>query len=161
MDVKHVRDYLLAKPEAIEDYPFGPEVMVFKVKGKMFALLSVTGGKNSDQRPQMNLKCDPLEATQLRDVFDDVVAGYHMNKKHWMKKQDHCRHLWRHLCLMNSIRSSKNLPCRTPGSSKKTGGLALSHMRGHCKILPLPRHCLPRMRWPSRLRRGTLTSTSR
>lgn len=83
MDVKHVRDYLLAKPEAIEDYPFGPEVVVFKVKGKMFALLSVTGGKNSDQRPQMNLKCDPLEATQLRDVFDDVVAGYHMNKKHW------------------------------------------------------------------------------
>ena len=83
MDVKHVRDYLLTKPEAIEDYPFGPEVVVFKVKGKMFALLSVTGGKNSDQRPQMNLKCDPLEATQLRDVFDDVVAGYHMNKKHW------------------------------------------------------------------------------
>ena len=83
MDVKHVRDYLLTKPEAIEDYLFGPEVMVFKVKGKMFALLSVTGGKNSDQRPQMNLKCDPLEATQLRDVFDDVVAGYHMNKKHW------------------------------------------------------------------------------
>lgn len=83
MDVEQVRDYLLAKPEAIEDYPFGPDVMVFKVKGKMFALLSAAGGKNPDQRAQMNLKCDPLEATQLRDVFDDVVAGYHMNKKHW------------------------------------------------------------------------------
>ena len=57
--------------------------MVFKVKGKMFALLSSVGGKNPDKRAQMNLKCDPLEATQLRDVFDDVIAGYHMNKKHW------------------------------------------------------------------------------
>ena len=83
MNTEQVRNYLLSKPEAEEDFPFGIDVMVFKVKGKMFALLSVTGGKNSDQRPQMNLKCDPLEATQLRDVFDDVVAGYHMNKKHW------------------------------------------------------------------------------
>ena len=83
MDVKRVRDYLLAKPEAEEDFPFGPDVMVFKVKGKMFALLSGSGSKDSDKGPQMNLKCDPLEAIQLRDVFDDVVAGYHMNKKHW------------------------------------------------------------------------------
>jgi predicted DNA-binding protein (MmcQ/YjbR family) len=83
MDAKQVRDYLLSKPEAVEDFPFGPDVMVFKVKGKMFALLSGDGGKNPDKRPQMNLKCDPLEATQLRDVFDDVIPGYHMNKKHW------------------------------------------------------------------------------
>ena len=83
MDVKHVREYLLAKPEAEEYFPFGPGVMVFKVKNKMFALVSEAGGKNSDKRPQMNLKCDPLEAIQLRDVFDDVIAGYHMNKKHW------------------------------------------------------------------------------
>ena len=83
MYAKQVRDYLLSKPEAIQDFPFGPDVMVIKVKGKMFALLSENGGKNSTQRPQMNLKCDPLEATQLRDVFDDVIPGYHMNKKHW------------------------------------------------------------------------------
>lgn len=83
MNAKQVRDYLLSKPEAVEEFPFGPEVMVFKVKNKMFALLSGESGKNPDKRPQMNLKCDPLEATQLRDVFDDVVAGYHMNKKHW------------------------------------------------------------------------------
>jgi len=83
MDMKYAREYLLAKPEAKEDFPFGPDVIVFKVKSKMFALLSSPGGKNTDKRPQMNLKCDPLEATQLRDVFDDVVAGYHMNKKHW------------------------------------------------------------------------------
>jgi predicted DNA-binding protein (MmcQ/YjbR family) len=78
-----VRQYLLSKPEAEETFPFGDEVMVFKVKGKMFALLSHEGGKHNNSRPQINLKCDPMEATQLRDVFDDVVAGYHMNKKHW------------------------------------------------------------------------------
>ena len=83
MTAASAREYLLSKPEAVEDYPFGPDVMVFKVKGKMFALLSSVGGKNPDKRAQMNLKCEPLEATQLRDVFDDVIAGYHMNKKHW------------------------------------------------------------------------------
>lgn len=83
MNNKNVWEYLLEKPEVEESFPFGPDVMVFKVKGKVFALLSVEGGKNLNKRPQMNLKCDPLEATQLRDVFDDVVAGYHMNKKHW------------------------------------------------------------------------------
>lgn len=83
MNSQEVRDYLLAKPEAEETFPFGAEVMVFKVKGKMFALLSHEGGKHNNSRPQINLKCDPLEAMQLRDVFDDVVAGYHMNKKHW------------------------------------------------------------------------------
>jgi len=83
VNTEQVRSYLLSKPEAEEDFPFGIDVMVFKVKGKMFALLSGEGGKNPNKRPQMNLKCDPLEATQLRDVFDDVVAGYHMNKKHW------------------------------------------------------------------------------
>lgn len=83
MNKDKVRDYLLTKPEAEEDFPFGPDVMVFKVKGKMFALLSGEGGKSPNKRAQMNLKCDPLEASQLRDVFDDVVAGYHMNKKHW------------------------------------------------------------------------------
>lgn len=83
MIAEKVREYLLSKPESEEDFPFGPDVMVYKVKGKMFALLSEQGGKNSNSRAQMNLKCDPLEAIQLRDVFDDVVAGYHMNKKHW------------------------------------------------------------------------------
>ena len=83
MDVKQVRDYLLSKPEAIESFPFGAEVMVFKIKNKMFALLSDKDEQNVKDRAQMNLKCDPLEAVQLRDVFNDVIAGYHMNKKHW------------------------------------------------------------------------------
>tara|TARA_B100001063_G_scaffold121284_4_gene113230 strand:+ start:1262 stop:1675 length:414 start_codon:yes stop_codon:yes gene_type:complete len=83
LDLNTVRAYLLRKPEAQEDFPFGPDAMVFKVKGKMFALLSCGSRKGSGNRPQLNLKCDPLEAIQLRDVFDDISAGYHMNKKHW------------------------------------------------------------------------------
>jgi predicted DNA-binding protein (MmcQ/YjbR family) len=83
MNANKVRDYLLLKPEAEEDFPFGPDVHVFKVKAKVFALLFMAERNNSEKRPSINLKCDPLEATQLRDVFDDVAAGYHMNKKHW------------------------------------------------------------------------------
>lgn len=83
MNSNKVREYLLSKPEAQEDFPFGPDVNVFKVKGKVFALLFMAEGKNSQKRSSINLKCDPLEATQLRDIFDDVISGYHMNKKHW------------------------------------------------------------------------------
>ncbi|MGB1090525.1 MAG: MmcQ/YjbR family DNA-binding protein [Oceanobacter sp.] len=73
-----VVQYLTSRPEAVEDYPFGPEAQVFKILGKMFALLSYRNGQN-----YLNLKCDPLEAVQLRDVFEAVQPGYHMNKKHW------------------------------------------------------------------------------
>ena len=78
MDVEAARHYLLGKPEAIEDYPFGPDVAVMKVRGKMFATLSVTAGEG-----RMNLKCDPDQALALRDLFSAVLPGYHMNKKHW------------------------------------------------------------------------------
>lgn len=73
-----LKKYLLNKPEAVEDFPFGPEVAVYKVRDKMFALI---GEENGESR--INLKCDPVEATQLRMVFDAVLPGYHMNKKHW------------------------------------------------------------------------------
>ncbi|MFL0805403.1 MAG: MmcQ/YjbR family DNA-binding protein [Agarilytica sp.] len=71
--------YLLGKPEAREDYPFGPDIAVIKVGDKMFATYS----RNSDGYIHMNLKCDPNEALALRDVFESVIPGYHMNKKHW------------------------------------------------------------------------------
>ena len=83
MDFNHAQEYLKNKPEAELCYPFDPDVLVFKVMGKMFALLSPTGGKNPDKSPQMNLKCDPIHAQELRDVFEAVIPGYHMNKKHW------------------------------------------------------------------------------
>lgn len=78
MDYQSSKKYLLSHPEAIEDYPFGPDVAVFKICNKMFATLGVENGV-----ARMNLKCDPDEANALRDVFDSVIPGYHMNKKHW------------------------------------------------------------------------------
>ncbi|WP_193165928.1 MmcQ/YjbR family DNA-binding protein [Microbulbifer hainanensis] len=78
MDYRVARDYLLSRPEAVEDFPFGPQVAVFKVKGRMYATLTVENGV-----ARTNLKCDPDEAQALRDIFTGVLPGYHMNKKHW------------------------------------------------------------------------------
>lgn len=78
MDFDAAREYLLSRPEAFEDFPFGPDVAVMKIGDRMFATLAVTNGEG-----RMNLKCDPNEAIMLRDVFDAVLPGYHMNKKHW------------------------------------------------------------------------------
>ncbi|SHF98274.1 Predicted DNA-binding protein, MmcQ/YjbR family [Microbulbifer donghaiensis] len=78
MDRKAAREYLLSRPEAKEDFPFGPDVAVFKIKGKMFATLGRLNGVDCT-----NLKCDPDEAQALRDIFTGVIPGYHMNKKHW------------------------------------------------------------------------------
>ena len=78
MTYLEAREYLLSKPEAQEDFPFAINVAVFKVRGKMFATLVET-----DSIPYTNLKCDPQEALMLRDIFPEVIPGYHMNKKHW------------------------------------------------------------------------------
>jgi predicted DNA-binding protein (MmcQ/YjbR family) len=78
MNKLQARDYLLSKPEAWEDYPFGPGPAVFKVRQKMFALLMTDKGA-----VRLNLKCDPVQAQMLRDVFEAVQPGYHMNKRHW------------------------------------------------------------------------------
>ena len=61
-----------------EETPFGPEVLVYKVKGKMFSLIAP-----QDQPIRINLKCDPDKALALRDMFESIIPGYHMNKKHW------------------------------------------------------------------------------
>lgn len=78
MTFEEFRAYSLAKPGAGEDFPFGPEVPVYKVAGKMFA-----SAREADGPPRINLKCDPDRALMLRDVFDAVIPGYHMNKRHW------------------------------------------------------------------------------
>ena len=84
MDYQQARTYLLNKPKAREDFPFGPDTAVFKIKGKMFATLMQKKDANTDHKiTQMNLKCDPEEAIMLRDVFDAVIPGYHMNKRWW------------------------------------------------------------------------------
>ena len=78
MDLAKFREYCLSKPQTTEGTPFGPDVVVFKVGGKMFALASL------DQVPATaNLKCDPDLALELRDRYEQVRPGYHMNKKHW------------------------------------------------------------------------------
>ena len=78
MNYEQARTYLLQRPESREDFPFGPDVAVFKIDKKMFATLAHNDGVAS-----MNLKCDPEQALMLRDIFDAVLPGYHMNKKHW------------------------------------------------------------------------------
>ena len=78
MDLESFREYCLSKPGATEDMPFGEDVLVFRVGGKMFALASL------DEIPATaNLKCDPDLALELRDRYEQVRPGYHMNKKHW------------------------------------------------------------------------------
>src|SRR5215468_11139944 len=78
MDLADFREYCLNKPGASEEIPFGPDVLVFKVARKMFALAAL------DELPTtVNLKCDPDLALDLRDRYEQVRPGYHMNKKHW------------------------------------------------------------------------------
>ncbi|MFE0818777.1 MmcQ/YjbR family DNA-binding protein [Streptomyces sp. NPDC058794] len=74
-----LRDFCLSFNAAVEDFPFGPEISVFKVLGKMFALSSLDGDPLT-----ANLKCDPDDAIRLRaDHPGLVVPGWHMNKRHW------------------------------------------------------------------------------
>ena len=76
--VDELRHYLLAKKGVTEEQPFGPDVLVFKVLGKMFALLAW-----QDAPLRITLKCDPDDALALRQQYAAVQPGYHMNKRHW------------------------------------------------------------------------------
>ncbi|MGA8807314.1 MAG: MmcQ/YjbR family DNA-binding protein [Thermoanaerobaculia bacterium] len=78
MNIEAFREYCLGKPAATEGTPFGPDNIVFKVAGKMFALAAL-----DEVPPAVNLKCDPDLALELRDRYEQVSPGYHMNKKHW------------------------------------------------------------------------------
>lgn len=70
--------YLMELPNAVLDYPFGDDVHVYKVEGKIFAIYFKDARSES-----INLKCDPVHAEELRSVFTEITPGYHMNKKHW------------------------------------------------------------------------------
>jgi predicted DNA-binding protein (MmcQ/YjbR family) len=78
MDHKTVEEYILSMPNAVLEYPFGEGVAVYKVNEKMYALIQ----EKSDPL-QLSLKCDPLLAKTLRERFETVMEGYHLNKKHW------------------------------------------------------------------------------
>jgi predicted DNA-binding protein (MmcQ/YjbR family) len=78
MDIEQLREYCLSKKETAEGFPFGDDTLVFKVKGKIFLIVSLN-------RPQLqfNVKCEPEKAIELREQHDAIQPGYHMNKKLW------------------------------------------------------------------------------
>ncbi len=78
MTHKKVEKYLLSMPGAKLDYPFGETAAVYKANDKMFAIVA----EKSDP-VRISLKCDPLLAETLREKYESVMPGYHLNKKHW------------------------------------------------------------------------------
>jgi predicted DNA-binding protein (MmcQ/YjbR family) len=78
MNVESLHEYCLSKPGAEDTLPFGPDTVVYKVGGNAFLLTDLD---SEDLR--FNVKCDPEKAIELREEFDCVLPGYHMNKKHW------------------------------------------------------------------------------
>ena len=78
MNIETLREYCLSKKAVTEDFPFGETTLVFRVKNKIFLLVSL------DASPlQFNAKCEPDKAVELREQYDAIQPGYHMNKKHW------------------------------------------------------------------------------
>ncbi len=78
MNIDEYRNYCLSLKGTTEDLPFDENTLVFKVKGKMFALTDI------DLFKSINLKCDPEEAIELRERYEGITPGYHMNKRHWI-----------------------------------------------------------------------------
>lgn len=77
MDLEEIRDYCLSKQCVDESSPFGEDSLVYKVLGKIFCISII-------KLPlKINLKCDPARAIELRETYEQVIPGYHMNKKHW------------------------------------------------------------------------------
>ncbi|MDX2359543.1 MAG: MmcQ/YjbR family DNA-binding protein [Crocinitomicaceae bacterium] len=77
MHIESYREYCLGKPGVTESFPFDKETLVFKVGGKMFALTGI------ELFASINLKCDPEKAIELRETYEGIIPGWHMNKKHW------------------------------------------------------------------------------
>ena len=77
MNIEKLREYCLSKKGVSESFPFDDVTLVFKVNGKMFALVNLDGDLS------INLKCDPEKAIELREHYSSVLPGYHMDKKHW------------------------------------------------------------------------------
>lgn len=77
MNVEELRDYCLQKSGVTEGFPFGEDTLVFKVGEKLFLLISLA------QSNRFNVKCDPELAVELRERYNEVIPGFHMNKVHW------------------------------------------------------------------------------
>jgi predicted DNA-binding protein (MmcQ/YjbR family) len=83
MNIEQFQEYCISLSGVTEEFPFGEEILVYKVKGKIFALTNI------DDFQSVNLKCDPENAVELRERYDGVKPGYHMNKKHWNTVEVH------------------------------------------------------------------------
>jgi predicted DNA-binding protein (MmcQ/YjbR family) len=77
MNLEEIRSHCLSKTGTTEEFPFDNQTLVFKVFGKAFLLTNI------DQPISINVKCDPELAVELREKYDTITPGYHMNKKHW------------------------------------------------------------------------------
>ncbi len=79
MTAAALRRLCLAQTDAVEEFPFGPQTSVFKVRGKMFALAALK------RKPlQVSVKCEPEVGEQLRGTYEEIEPGYHLNKRHWL-----------------------------------------------------------------------------
>ncbi|MCW3467455.1 MmcQ/YjbR family DNA-binding protein [Chitinophaga nivalis] len=83
MNLTQFQEYCLSLPGVTEEFPFGENTLVYKVSGKLFALTDLVNFES------INLKCDPETAIELRERYEGVTPGYHMNKKHWNTVETH------------------------------------------------------------------------
>lgn len=81
MNIEQYREYCIRKKGVTEHFPFDDNVLVFKVMNKMFALSGLDSWEKGE--PRVNLKCDPERAIELRETYESVNSGYHMNKRLW------------------------------------------------------------------------------
>ena len=81
MNIDQIRNYSLSKPQVSEDFPFDEDTLVFRVLGKIFALAPLENWESG--KASLNLKCDPEYAITLREEYNSIRPGFHMNKKHW------------------------------------------------------------------------------
>jgi len=102
MNPEEIRTFCLGLSDTTEDFPFGPENLVFRTGGKIYLILDL------ETADPCNVKCDPEKAIEYREEFPaDVMPGYHMNKKHWNTIRLNGK-LPRHL-IENMIRESHEL----------------------------------------------------
>lgn len=107
MNIEEYREFCLHLKGVTEDFPFGEDTMVFRVMGKMFALVNI------DTYEFVNLKCDPERAIQLREEYEGIKPGWHMNKKHWNSVHtvsDVNNHLFQELILHSYELVKSSLP---------------------------------------------------
>jgi len=81
MHIEQLRDFCIAKKGVTEHFPFDENTLVFKVMNKMFLLTGLNNWEKGESK--VNLKCNPEKAVELREEYEGISAGFHMNKKHW------------------------------------------------------------------------------